>query len=53
MITNRESGTSIDEIAEGIYRISTPVRFPDGVGCTFSSRPSDAIESAGAEGRTV
>jgi flavorubredoxin len=25
MITNRESGTSIDEIANGIYRISTPV----------------------------
>ncbi len=25
MITNRESGTSIDEIASGIYRISTPV----------------------------
>jgi flavorubredoxin len=25
MITNRESGTSIDEIADGIYRISTPV----------------------------
>jgi flavorubredoxin len=25
MITNRESGTSIDEISNGIYRISTPV----------------------------
>jgi flavorubredoxin len=25
MITNRESGTSVDEIADGIYRISTPV----------------------------
>lgn len=25
MITNRESGTSVDEIAAGIYRISTPV----------------------------
>lgn len=25
MITNQESGTRIDEIAEGIYRISTPV----------------------------
>jgi flavorubredoxin len=25
MITNRQSGTSIDEIASGIYRISTPV----------------------------
>jgi hypothetical protein len=25
MITNRDSGTSIDEIADGIHRISTPV----------------------------
>ena len=25
MITNSESGTRIDEIARGIYRISTPV----------------------------
>lgn len=25
MITNRQSGTSVDEIADGIYRISTPV----------------------------
>lgn len=31
MITNTESGTRIDEIAGGIYRISTPVRdFPGG-----------------------
>jgi hypothetical protein len=25
VITNQETGTSIDEIASGIYRISTPV----------------------------
>jgi hypothetical protein len=24
-ITNRESGTNVEEIADGIYRISTPV----------------------------
>jgi len=31
MITNPESGTRIDEISSGIYRISTPVRdFPGG-----------------------
>jgi flavorubredoxin len=31
MITNRESGTRIDEIASGIYRISTPfTAFPGG-----------------------
>ena len=32
-ITNRESGTRVDEIADGIYRISTPVppaSFPGG-----------------------
>lgn len=30
MITNSESGTSIVEIADGIYRINTPVENPDG-----------------------
>lgn len=35
MITNRNSGTSVDEIAEGIYRISTPVTFVPG-GFTFN-----------------
>jgi flavorubredoxin len=28
--------TSVDEIADGIYRISTPVTFPDGAGFTFN-----------------
>ena len=32
MITNSESGTNVHEIAEGIYRISTPVALPGGVG---------------------
>ena len=35
MITNRESGTRIDEIAQGIYRISTPVTVVPG-GFTFN-----------------
>ena len=35
MITNRDSGTSIDEIAAGIYRISTPVARVAG-GFTFN-----------------
>ena len=35
MITNRESGTTIDEIAPGIYRISTPVTIAAG-GFTFN-----------------
>lgn len=30
MITNRDSGTSVHEIADGIYRISTPVTIPGG-----------------------
>jgi hypothetical protein len=36
MITNRESGTSVHEIGNGPYRISTPIRFPNGVGFTFN-----------------
>ena len=35
MITNRDSGTSIDEIANGIFRISTPVSVVPG-GFTFN-----------------
>jgi len=27
-ITNRESGTNVHEIAEGIYRINTPLPIP-------------------------
>ncbi|MBX3604454.1 MAG: MBL fold metallo-hydrolase [Piscinibacter sp.] len=29
MITNSDSGTNVHEIADGIYRIHTPVRLPD------------------------
>jgi len=29
MITNTQSGTNVHEIAEGIFRINTPVRIPD------------------------
>ena len=36
MSQSRASSTAVDEIADGIYRISTPVRFPDGVGFTFN-----------------
>src|SRR5512141_569632 len=35
MITNRETGTRVDEVAEGIFRISTPVRVLPG-GFTFN-----------------
>ena len=32
MITNSQSGTNVHEIADGIYRINTPVTLPGGVG---------------------
>ena len=35
MITNKESGTRVDEVAEGIYRISTPMTVLPG-GFTFN-----------------
>ena len=36
MVTNKETGTSIDEVAAGIYRISTPLDVIPG-GFTFNS----------------
>jgi flavorubredoxin len=35
-VTNTQSGTNINEIADGIYRINTPVRLPSGVGFSFN-----------------
>ena len=32
MITNPKSGTNVHEVADGIYRINTPVTLPGGVG---------------------
>jgi len=32
MITNSQSGTNVHEVAEGIFRINTPVTLPGGVG---------------------
>ncbi len=32
MITNTQHGTNVQEIAEGIFRINTPVAMPDGMG---------------------
>jgi hypothetical protein len=32
MITNPQSGTSVHEIAAGIFRINTPVALPGGAG---------------------
>jgi len=31
-VTNAQSGTNVHEIADGIYRINTPVEFPGGAG---------------------
>jgi flavorubredoxin len=35
-ITNTESGTNVHEIANGIYRINTPVALPGGSGFSFN-----------------
>jgi flavorubredoxin len=36
MITNPQTRTNIHEIADGIYRINTPIDFPDGNGFSFN-----------------
>ena len=36
MITSPETGTNVQEIADGIYRINTPFDFPDGQGFSFN-----------------
>jgi flavorubredoxin len=36
MITNSQSGTNVHEIADGIYRINTPIQFPNGDGFNFN-----------------
>jgi flavorubredoxin len=36
IVTNRESGTNVHEIADGIYRINTPVTLPNGGGFSFN-----------------
>ena len=36
MITNAATGTNVHEIADGIYRINTPIDFPDGQGFSFN-----------------
>jgi flavorubredoxin len=36
MITNAASGTNLNEIAAGIYRINTPLALPDGAGFNFN-----------------
>jgi flavorubredoxin len=36
MITNRQSGTNVYEIAQGIYRINTPIVFESGNGFSFN-----------------
>lgn len=36
MITDTRTGTNVHEIAEGIYRINTPIDLPDGGGFSFN-----------------
>lgn len=35
-VTNPQAGTNVHEVADGIYRINTPVRFDDGTGFSFN-----------------
>ncbi len=37
MITNQQSGTRIDEIAAGIFRINTPVALPGDMASSTST----------------
>ncbi|MCW5632567.1 MAG: MBL fold metallo-hydrolase [Rubrivivax sp.] len=36
MITNLQAGTNVHEIADGIYRINTPIALPDGQAFSFN-----------------
>ncbi len=36
VVTNSQAGTNVDEIADGIYRINTPVKFPGGNEFSFN-----------------
>ena len=36
MITNPQTRTNIQEIADGIYRINTPIDLPDGQAFSFN-----------------
>jgi len=36
IVTNDHSGTNVEEVAEGIYRINTPVMIPGGAGFSFN-----------------
>ncbi|HEX2539551.1 MAG TPA: MBL fold metallo-hydrolase [Caldimonas sp.] len=36
MITNPQTGTNVQEVADGIYRINTPVDLPDGQAFSFN-----------------
>jgi len=36
IVTNDQSGTNVEEVAEGIYRINTPVVIPGGAGFSFN-----------------
>lgn len=35
-VTNASTGTNVHEIADGIYRINTPVALPEGGGFSFN-----------------
>ena len=44
-VTNRDSGTNVHEIAEGIYRINTPVAIEGGPEHSLSINISSSIRT--------
>jgi flavorubredoxin len=44
IITNTQSGTNVHEVADGIYRINTPVAIPGGPGFSFNQYVVDDDE---------
>ena len=53
MITNPSSGTNVDEIAAGIYRINTPVDIPGGPAVQLQPVPDRGRRAAAVPHRSA
>jgi hypothetical protein len=47
-VTNSTSGTNVHEVADGIYRVNTPVQFEGGGGFSFNQYLIVDIDRTGA-----
>ena len=47
-VTNITSGTNVHEVADGIYRVNTPVQFEGGGGFSFNQYLIVDIDRTGA-----